>query len=89
MINEKAWSFSLYLPTHLYIPMGAPGATDSGETKNKKQKLQAVSVTGAMGQIQQQGFLQLLVSQTIDLKLSHSFLYMPEYPISLLGRDFI
>ena len=49
----------------------------------------AVSVVGVSGQTQNRPFLKPLECQIGDKKLSHTFLYMPDCPILLLGRDML
>lgn len=49
----------------------------------------SVAVTGVMGRPQEKAFLQPLECQFGVKNLQHSFLYMEECPIPLLGRDLL
>ena len=62
------------------------GATYSVlNTKLAKKTSRSTLVTGVSGESQNHSFLQLLECQWGDLTLKHSFLYLPECPIPLLG----
>ena len=66
------------------------GATYSVlNTKLTGKSSNEVTVTGVSGQVQKQTFLQPLECQLGGQKLTHSFLYMPDCPIPLLGRDLL
>ena len=104
-MNEEAWGLDVRRPipispqeSQVTLTVGdklidfliAMGATyPVVNTKVVQKTSQSILVKGVSGEVQNHSFLQPLECQLGDLTWKHSFLYMPVYPISLLGRDLL
>jgi len=49
----------------------------------------STTVFGAMGKREVRSFFQLITCKIGSKMLVHEFLYMPECPTTLMGRDFL
>lgn len=66
------------------------GATHSVLTQPLSQpSLYTINIQGATGKTLQRPFLEPLVCSTGGNTITHQFVYMPDCPIPLLGRDLL